>query len=299
LTPRGAPLADILVHSSDGTPVAQIQVKARSGRHGHGWRLSKKNEDPALAHGRLFYALIDFGRPAGDFPIYVVPSATVADYLRSAHEAWLATPGKGGKEHHDWAGRFVSPALPFEVPRYPDGWLDEYRDRWDLLVAPSAEADDEPSGGEPAIEDLSDRQILAGMAAGSPDLWARLFAAADALRSDPEPSAMVPAVQQSDGSYSFPYPRYSDTVEEIVQLLYDLNIVVPFDWDAWYQDGGRIPSPDEVARGSAAEAARLVTAIVRAERFSEGTLANALADGTLEAALARLRRWYDEERRAN
>jgi hypothetical protein len=36
LTPRGAPLADILVHG-DGTPVAQIQVKAWSGRHGHGW----------------------------------------------------------------------------------------------------------------------------------------------------------------------------------------------------------------------------------------------------------------------
>lgn len=116
LTPRCAPLADIVVHSSDWTPVAQIQVKARSGRHGHGWRLSKKNEDTALTHGRLFCALIDFGQPASDFPVYVVPSATVADYLRSAHQAWLATPGKGGKEHHDWAGRFVSPALPFEGP---------------------------------------------------------------------------------------------------------------------------------------------------------------------------------------
>jgi hypothetical protein len=110
---------------------------------------------------------------------------------------------------------------------------------------------------------------------------------------------MEPAVQQPDGSYSLPYPRYSDTVEEIVQLMYDLHIVVPFDWNAWYQGGDRIPGAAEVARGSAAEAARLATAIVRAERFSEGTLANALADGTLEAALARLRRWYNDERRAN
>jgi hypothetical protein len=139
-------------------------------------------------------------------PVYVVPSATVADYLRSARRAWPATPGNGGKEHRDWMGRFVSPALPFEVPRYPDGWLDEYRDRWDLLVVPSAAADDESAGELPAIADPSDEQILSGMAAGSPGLWARLFEAAGALRSDPEPPAIQPAVQLADGVYSLPYP---------------------------------------------------------------------------------------------
>jgi hypothetical protein len=44
LTPRGAPDADILVHSSNGTVMAEIQVKSRSGRRGQGWRMSEKNE---------------------------------------------------------------------------------------------------------------------------------------------------------------------------------------------------------------------------------------------------------------
>jgi hypothetical protein len=38
----------------------------------------------------------------------------------------------------------------------------------------------------------------------------------------------------------------------------------------------------------------MVTAIVRAERFSEGTIGATLEDGTLFAALRRIRRWHDE-----
>ena len=44
LTPRGAPDADILVASSDGSIQAEIQVKARSGRSGKGWPMSEKHE---------------------------------------------------------------------------------------------------------------------------------------------------------------------------------------------------------------------------------------------------------------
>lgn len=39
----------------------------------------------------------------------------------------------------------------------------------------------------------------------------------------------------------------------------------------------------------------MVTAIVQADRFSEGTIDATLDDGVLQAALRRLRRWHDEE----
>ena len=39
----------------------------------------------------------------------------------------------------------------------------------------------------------------------------------------------------------------------------------------------------------------MVTAIVRADRFSEGTILVSLDDGTLHAAISRLRRWHDDK----
>ena len=43
-----------------------------------------------------------------------------------------------------------------------------------------------------------------------------------------------------------------------------------------------------------ADAVRIATAIVRADRFVEGALGAALDDGTLHAALSRLRQWYED-----
>jgi len=50
-----------------------------------------------------------------------------------------------------------------------------------------------------------------------------------------------------------------------------------------------------LADACVADAVRLATAIIRGERFGDGTIAEAIADGTLSAVLARLRHWYEEE----
>ena len=42
-----------------------------------------------------------------------------------------------------------------------------------------------------------------------------------------------------------------------------------------------------------AESIRMVTAIVRADRFSEGTKLAFFDDGTFEVIVDRLRRWHD------
>ena len=58
LTPRGVPEADILVARADGSVLAEVQVKARTGKGG--WRLSQKNE---TARDVLWYCLVDFTEP--------------------------------------------------------------------------------------------------------------------------------------------------------------------------------------------------------------------------------------------
>jgi hypothetical protein len=78
LTPRGAPDADILMRSPDGAITAEVQVKARSGRSGKGWRMSEKHE--RIVRDRLFYCFVDFGHET-NWPVYVMPAKDVANYL--------------------------------------------------------------------------------------------------------------------------------------------------------------------------------------------------------------------------
>jgi hypothetical protein len=40
----------------------------------------------------------------------------------------------------------------------------------------------------------------------------------------------------------------------------------------------------------------MLTSILRSERFSDGSIEGALESGLLQTAVARLRRWYEEER---
>ena len=95
--------------------------------------------------------------------------------------------------------------------------------------------------------------------------------------------------------FIFPFPLYSDAVNELQTLVYDLGLIVSFDWMHWtgtvrYQGG------DGLASAPVADAARRMTAIIRGERFCDGTIADTLGDGTLTAVLARLRHWFDTER---
>jgi hypothetical protein len=129
LTPRGAPDADILVQSLDGAVTAEMQVKARSGRSGKGWRMSEKHEH--IVRDRLFYCFVDFGHEAS-WPVYVIPSKDVAEYLRQSHAAWLAAPGKQGQQRKDWPGRFISPDHP--AKGFPGPWMEVYREKWDLII---------------------------------------------------------------------------------------------------------------------------------------------------------------------
>ena len=130
LTPRGAPDADILVRSRDGVVTAEVQVKARSGHSGGGWRMSEKHEH--ITRDRLFYCFVDFGYEAS-WPVYVMPARDVAAYLSRSHAAWLAAPGRLGQQHRDWAGRFISPGRP--AKGFPGQWMEKYREQWDLIIA--------------------------------------------------------------------------------------------------------------------------------------------------------------------
>lgn len=89
----------------------------------------------------------------------------------------------------------------------------------------------------------------------------------------------------------FPFWDPSAEVQAFTQTLYDQQFITPFDWVAWsseaqrYIDGG----DDAFASADLDILRKLITSFMRADRFSEGTLATMFQGGQITAVLRRLR----------
>jgi hypothetical protein len=117
LTLRNTRGIDILASNRDATKSVGIQVKTCQGTRAD-WMLNKKAEADLAEN--LFYVFVCL--PQSALPIfYVVPREVVAQYVRDSHREWLATPGRGGRQHVDTDMR------RFKDPK------GLYRDRWELL----------------------------------------------------------------------------------------------------------------------------------------------------------------------
>jgi hypothetical protein len=117
LTLRNTRGIDVLASNADATKSVGIQVKTCQGLKPD-WLLNVKSE--AEAAENLFYVFVclpDRGMPS----FYVVPRDVVAKNVRESHQRWLATPGRGGRQHRD------NPNRKFGDPN------GDYKDRWDLL----------------------------------------------------------------------------------------------------------------------------------------------------------------------
>lgn len=85
------------------------------------------------------------------------------------------------------------------------------------------------------------------------------------------------------GVWSMPYTRYHPEVDRFVTLAYEDGwVLANFDWGAWsvteeattLRDG-----PKALASATPDQLAKLITILVRQERFSEGTLLEACKAG--------------------
>ena len=116
----------------------------------------------------------------------------------------------------------------------------------------------------------TDAEVFASVAPATDNAWRELFA--------------MPLWTQ-------PPPAAGDLVATLVGHLYELGVVVPFDWPDWYSPD-RYPSGRELESAPVADAVRLITSCVRGDRFSDGAFLKALSDGTIPSAVRRLWTWY-------
>lgn len=66
--------------------------------------------------------------------VYVVPAVKVAAVAAESHAVWLETPGRRGQSHNDSDLRRVQRSYGLPLEHAPDGWLDTYLEKWDLII---------------------------------------------------------------------------------------------------------------------------------------------------------------------
>jgi hypothetical protein len=135
--PPGTPSIDIMVYDGRCEVHCNIQVKRRNpNRPNGGWVMSRKHGTPI---DKLFFCLVSFPTTeAGRYDVYVMPSDVVATVLLTGHGLWLSQLGRNGQAHRDNDVRVLlqdySRRGEVAMQEYGAGWLEPYRNRWDLLT---------------------------------------------------------------------------------------------------------------------------------------------------------------------
>lgn len=93
---------------------------------------------------------------------------------------------------------------------------------------------------------------------------------------------------QSEGQ--FPFFSHSREVVSFVQTPYDQNVLIRFDWMSWGEEAERYQEePGALETADLLTLRKLLTAHVRADRLSEGHLANVLESGHITDILRRMK----------
>ncbi len=137
LAPKGVPNADLIVTNVEGELTAVIQVKTMGKQKSNGgWQMKLKHENLKSKH--LFYCFVDDAATAP--VVYIIPSKIVAEVIATAHKIWFSTIGKNGRAHKENDIRWLLPDYRKTLRGdneflkiYIEGWLDQYKENWEIL----------------------------------------------------------------------------------------------------------------------------------------------------------------------
>ena len=111
---------------------------------------------------------------------------------------------------------------------------------------------------------------------------------------DPHASAGRWADQKGTGTVNdpltMPYFEPSGLLDRFVSMAYNVDWVKDFDWSEWSRGAEAkklMRHNADLSSATVDQIARVITTIVRADRFSEGTLARFFEAGTLRALAER------------
>ena len=135
-----------------------------------------------------------------------------------------------------------------------------------------------------AMNDLAD---------SASEQWQELWSLMAQLQAA-EPTELVKfqgGDQREDGFFVMPWASYDATVNRIVELLYDLNVVQDVDWSGWQSaiNPDLLFDAERIKSGTLYDTVCMLTGIIRSERFGSDAIATSLQNGGFLALLARLK----------
>ena len=129
LSPFNAFKADILVNPANGGDASYIQVKTTTKVNKSEWNVSEKD----LKHddNNMFYCLVELN--SSPQRIFVIPANKVSQVLIDSDRAYMKTPMKDGSKRVEHKYRLLKNNFGTTVKSAPNGWMDEYLEKWELL----------------------------------------------------------------------------------------------------------------------------------------------------------------------
>jgi hypothetical protein len=94
-----------------------------------------------------------------------------------------------------------------------------------------------------------------------------------------------------EGVFSFPHYKYGEIISEFIRIVYDMTIIISFDWAHW--EGGRYMASEadfDFDTIDIPTKCKIITAIVRNDRFHDGALLSAFESGVILKMLHSIQR---------
>lgn len=110
------------------------------------------------------------------------------------------------------------------------------------------------------------------------------------LEGEFDAGGWAPSWTDDEGVTHLGYASLSDDAMHVVRVLGEQQVVAPFDWPDWMQAHGSslLANIERVADADLEDCRRLLTALVRGDRFSEGMLLGMFQRGVVAAILRRV-----------
>ena len=111
--------------------------------------------------------------------------------------------------------------------------------------------------------------------------WGTIFSFVPKIKSTKSFGELAGIEENENGTFSFPYYVVAPVVEKFTQTLYKLKLVIDFDWPGWKEGWGLIEEKQNFEECDIESLFKLLTLIIRHDRFSEGFLVSCFKDGTV------------------
>ena len=119
--------------------------------------------------------------------------------------------------------------------------------------------------------------------------WNKLFDLISQIEQTKTFGEVVVDQEVESGVKQFPYVNYSSLVHEFYKIVYDLKLVVVFNWMDW-TEGKEIIDKQAYEGQNIITLCKLLTTIIRADRFSDGYLLSAFKHGDILAILKEMKK---------